>query len=93
MRFNSVGCTYDEQVCSSDKETGLDDSGNQVQGYLEFSRIVDPWEMDIQNHMACFRDERRSVPFPEQYTTLGEGLNFSCRTSPAEGDHLNGKRE
>ena len=47
MRLNSVGCANDEQVCSSDKEAGLDDSGNQVQGDLEFSRVVDPWEMDI----------------------------------------------
>ena len=93
MRFNSVGCAYDEQVCSSDKEAGLDDSGNQVQGDLEISRVVDPWEMDIKNHMAGFRVEWRSVPFPEHHTTLREGPNFSCRTSPAEGDHLNGKRE
>ena len=56
--LNSVGGAHDEQVCSSDKEARLDDSGNQVQGDLEFSRVVDPWEMDIQNHMACFRVER-----------------------------------
>ena len=93
MRLNSVGCAYDEQVCASDKEAGLDNSWNQVQGDLEFSRVVDPREMDIQNHMAGFSVERRSVPFPEHHTTLREGPNFSCRTSPAEVDHLNGKRE
>ena len=64
VRLNSVRGAHDEQVCSSDKEAGLDDSGNQVQSDLEFSRVVDPWEMDIQNHMACFRVEwrLRSVP-------------------------------
>jgi hypothetical protein len=49
--------------------------------------------MDIQNHVACFRVERRSIPFPEHHRTLREGLNFSCRTSPAEGNHLDGERK
>ena len=47
VRLNSVGGAHDEQVCSSDKEAGLDDSGNLVQGDIEFSRAVDSWEMDI----------------------------------------------
>lgn len=91
--LDSVAGAHDEQVRSSDKEAGLDDSWNQVQGDLQFSRVIDPWNMDIQNHMARFRIERFAVSFPEHHRTLREGFNCSGRTSPAKRDHFDGERE
>jgi hypothetical protein len=47
MRVDALGCTDNQDIRLADKEAGLDDPWNLVQGDFQVSRLVDPREVHI----------------------------------------------
>jgi hypothetical protein len=52
MDLRSIWASYDQDVGSADKQTGLYHTGNPVERCFQFIRAIDPCQVDIQNQVA-----------------------------------------
>ena len=52
---NALGRTDDQDVGPADKETGLHDTGDEVQCCFQFTRLIDAVDMDINDEMTDSR--------------------------------------
>ena len=49
VHFDTVGGPHDENVGLADEEPAFDHSGNSVESCLEFGRVIDSSDVQIQN--------------------------------------------
>ena len=82
--MNACRGADDEDMCSIDKQSGFYHTGNQVQGRLQLGRLIDAVQMNVENQVACFGFERRSIAFSEDDSPPGQRFNLAGGTPPAE---------
>ena len=91
--MNALGRPDDQDVRPADKETGLHDTGDEVQGCFQFTWPIDAVDMNIKDKMTSLGFKWGPVALSQYDATLGERFNFARGTSPPKGDNLDRQRE
>jgi hypothetical protein len=93
LGLDALGGPDDQDVRSIDEQAGFYDPGNVVQRDFQFPRLIDSVNMDIHNHVAGLGFEWGTVSLTEYHAAFRQCFDFARRTSPAEMNHFDGKRE